>query len=281
VPDVEGKVVVEKGVISIQALVPGDVTSSLDLFALEEALSLKGKSGGTVTLVALGKESAADSLRKGLAMGADDAVLVCDTVFENLDSFSKAVVLAKAIARSAYDLIICGQKSDDGQSGLTGVYLAQLLGLPVVRNVILTEPQKDNKLRLTRKLERGNREIVECPLPALLTIEAGETRPRHATIKGFLRAKHAAFRRLSAQDIDISPEDVKQAVKVKTLNITPPKPRMKGLFVPDAKMSSADKMKAIMGGGLVQKKSNMLEGDPEKIAQQVAQFLKKEKIIQG
>jgi len=280
VPDVEGKVVVEKGVISISALVPGDVMNSLDLVALEEALSLRGKAGGRVTVLSLGKTAAEESLRRSLAMGADEVVLLSDAAFENLDSFGTALVLAKTIASQPHDVILCGQKADDTQSGMTGVCLAQILGLPVVRNVVRVELQKD-KLRLNRKLEKGNREVVECPLPALLTVEAGETKPRHTTIRGVLRARKEPIRKLSAQELGLAPEDLGKTVKVRVLNITPPKPKMKGLFVPDSKMSSAAKMTAIMGGGLVQKKSNILEGDPEKIAQQVAQFLKKEKLIQG
>ena len=280
VPDVEGRVTVEKGVISISALVPGDVLNSLDLFALEAALGLRGKVGGRVTVVSMGKAAAEESLRWSLAMGTDEAVLLSDPAFENLDSFGTAFVLAKTIAPLPHDLVICGQKSDDMQSGMTGVYLAQVLRLPAVRNVVGVELQKD-RLRLNRKLEKGNREVVECSLPALLAVEAGETKPRHTTIRGVLRARKEPIRKLSAHDLGLTPEDLRQNVRVRVLNITPPKPKMKGLFVPDSKMSSAAKMTAIMGGGLVQKKSNMLEGDPEKIAQQVAQFLKKEKLIQG
>ena len=130
-------------------------------------------------------------------------------------------------------------------------------------------------------MEKGNREVVECTLPALISVEAGETKPRHTTIRGVLRARKAPIKKLTAADLGLTAEELGKSSRIKVLNITPPKPKMKGLFVPDSKMSSAAKMTAIMGGGLVQKKSNMLEGDPEKIAQQVAQFLKKEKIIQG
>jgi len=280
VPDVEGKVAVDKGVISISALVPGDVLNSLDFYALEEALALRGKAGGSVTVVSVGKATTEESLRFGLAMGADEALLLSDPLFENLDSFCKALALAKAIAPLPHDVVVCGQKSDDTQSGITGVCLAEILGLPVVRNVVKTELLK-SALRLNRKLEKGNREVVECPLPALISVEVGETKPRHTTIRGVLRARKAAIKKLSAADLGLTAEDLGKSSRVKVLNITPPKPKMKGLFVPDSKMSSAAKMTAIMGGGLVQKKSNMLEGDPEKIAQQVTQFLKKEKIIQG
>ncbi|MDP2920058.1 MAG: hypothetical protein Q8O43_07575, partial [Dehalococcoidia bacterium] len=269
----------EKGAISVKALVPADVLSSLDVFAIDAALELKAKTGGKVTLISLGKENAVECLRQGLAMGADEAVLLIDPAFENIDSSSTAMALAKTIARGPFGAVFCGHRADDTQSGLTPAYLAQLLGLPIVLNVVQMELQKD-KLRLTRKLEKGNREIVECTLPALLTIEAGEKKPRHATIKGVLRARNATIQRLDAQELGLAPEDLTASIKVKVLNITPPKPKMKGLFVPDAKMSSADKMKAIMGGGLVQKKSNILEGDPENIARQVTQFLKKEKLIQ-
>lgn len=287
VPDVEGRVVVEKGIISVKALVPGEVLSSLDVYAIDEALSLRDKAGGKVTLVSIGKDSAAECLRHGLAMGADEAVLVNDAALAGADSYTRALVLAKVIAGNAREddrLVICGQRSDDMQAGIVGACLAQLLGAAAVRNVVGAELPKQSlgtppMLRLTRKLEKGNREIVECGLSVVLSIEAGERKPRHTTVRGVLRARQAAIRIITAQELGITPEDIGQAVRVKVLSVSPPKPKMKGLFVPDAKMTAADKMKAIMGGGLVQKKSNVLEGDPEKIADQVVQFFKKEKLV--
>jgi len=288
VPDVEGRVVVEKGAISVKALVPGDVLSSLDAYAVDAALSLRDKAGGMATLVSIGKDSAAECLRHGLAMGADEALLVSDASLSAADSATRALVLSKVIAGMGEDgdrLVICGQRSDDMQAGIMGACLAQLLGTAAVRNVVGAElpkpaPGTAQVLRLTRKLEKGNREIVECGLPAVLSIEAGERKPRHTTVRGVLRARQAVIRTVTLQELGITPEDIGQATRVKVLSVSPPKPKMKGLFVPDAKMTAADKMKAIMGGGLVQKKSNVLEGDPEKIADQVVQFFKKEKLIQ-
>jgi electron transfer flavoprotein beta subunit len=280
VPDVEGRIAVEKGAVSAKSLVPGHVLSSLDAFAIETGLALKDAAKGKVTVVTLGRPAAETSLRDALSLGADEAVLLCDAAFENLDSFGTAMVLAKVLAPLPHDVVVCGQKADDTQAGMTAAYLAQLLGLPMARNVVKAATQKDG-LRMTRKLEKGNREIVECGLPALLMVEAGETAPRHATIKGVLAARKAVIRKLGAADLGLSIEDLHASTKMKVLSVTPPKPRMKGLFVPGAALSQADMMTALIGGGLVQKKSNFLEGDPARIAQQVVQFCKKEKIIPG
>jgi electron transfer flavoprotein beta subunit len=238
------------------------------------------RAGGKVTLVSLGKESTGESLRRGIALGADEAMLLCDPAFNNCDSFTTALVLAKAIAQIPCDLIFCGHKADDTQMGMVSSYLSQLLNVSLVRGIVKLELDKD-KLRLHRKLEKGHREVVECPLPALLTVEAGLNQPRHATIRGVLRARSSPIKRYDAQNLGLSVQELQQVARINFLNITPPKPKMKGLFVPDAKLSAADKMKAIMGGGLVQKKSNFLEGDPEKIAQQLVQFFKKEKVLPG
>jgi electron transfer flavoprotein beta subunit len=284
VPDVESRVVVEKGEISIQGLIVSDVINPQDLMAIEEALRIKEADGeGQVTLVSLGTPGAEEALRKGIAMGANEAILFCDAAFEGGDSYATAVVLAKAISAIPHDLVFCGQRADDTQSGQVGVYLAKMLGVPVVRGVVKVEENlAERKLKLQRKLEKGDREVVECPIPALLTVETGLNSPRNPTIKGVLRAKNKEITRRDLKQLQMPAEEAGAAgSKIKVTHISPPKPKMKGLFVPDSKMSSFDKMRAIMEGGITQKKSDFLEGDPKDIAAQIIRFLREQKIIPG
>jgi electron transfer flavoprotein beta subunit len=282
VPDIEGRIVVEKGTVSMQGLLISEVINPLDLLAIEEALRIKELDGqGQVTLVSLGSSSTEETLRRGIAMGADEAILLCDPAFDNSDSFATACLLAKTISNIPYDLILCGQRADDSQAGQVGAYLAIMLGIPLVQGVVHTEVNiETKKLQVQRKLEKGNREVVECQMPALLTVEAGLNTPRHATIRGVLKARKQEIARRNAEQCGLSPEEVGEGgLKVRVTHISPPKPKMKGLFVPDSNLSSVDKLKAIMGGGLVQKKSDFLEGDPKDIASQLIKILKQQKFV--
>jgi len=282
VPDIEDRVVVEKGKVSIQALVPSYIVSSLDLLAIEEAIRINEKDGeGQVTLVSLGDASAENALRKGLAMGADDAILLCDTAFDNGDSYTTALTLAKLIGSMPYDLILCGQRADDTQAGLVGSYIAGVLGIPLVREVVKVDMDAEHtKLLLHRKLEKGDREVVECSFPALLNVEAGLNSPRNSTIKGVLKAKRREITEYDTKQLGLSSEEVGlTGSKITMTDLTPPKPKMKGLFVPDSKLSAVDRMRSIMEGGMKEKKSDSLEGDPAKVASQLVQFFKQEKII--
>lgn len=284
VPDIEGRVVVEKGAISVQTMVSSTVINPPDLMAVEAALRLKERSGeGTITLITLGPPEAEENLRTGLAMGADNAILLNDAVFEEGDSYATAFVLAKAINNIPHDIILCGQKADDSQSGQVGVYLARILDFALVRSVVAVEikPEKD-VLVIQSKLSKGDREVIECSLPAVLVVDSGINTPRHATIKGVLKARRQQIDRLNAEYLGLSQQDTGlSGSKTRTIRISPPKPKMKGLFVPDSNLSHADKLMAIMGGGIVQKKSNFLEGDPENITGQLLRFLQEQKIVRS
>ncbi len=207
VPDIEGRIIVEKGVISLRELVPSYVISSLDLVAIEEAIRIREEVGrGEVTLVSLGEATAEDALRKGLAMGADDAVLLCDAVFEQGDSYSTALVLARAIETIPHDLVLGGPRADDTEAGVVGSYLAEMLGVPMVMGVVGVDMKaEENKMTVRRKLARGDREVVECPLPALLAVEAGLNRPRNPTIRGIMRARSREITRRGAKQLGLSP----------------------------------------------------------------------------
>ncbi len=284
VPDIEGRIIVEKGVVSLQELVPSYVISSLDLLAIEESIRIKeGEGRGQVTLVSLGDSSAEDALRKGLAMGADDAILLCDPIFDDGDSYITARTLAKIIGSISYDLVLCGQRADDTQAGQVGTYVAGMLGVPLVRGVVKVDiGSEGSKLAVQRKLEKGDREVVECSLPALLTMEAGLNSPRNPTIKGIMKARSKEIVKYDAKQLGLSPEEPGVAgSKTTVTGLTPPKPRMKGLFVPDSKLSSVEKLRLIMEGGIIQKKSNLLEGNPKEVAAQLVEFFKQQKIIPG
>lgn len=282
VPDIEGKIVVEKGAISVRGLMPNDVINPLDLLATEEAIRIKERNGqGQVTVVSLGAPSAAEALRQGLAMGADEAILLCDPAFDGGDSYATALALTRALQFTAYDLILCGQRADDTQSGQVGACIARMLNIPLVQGVIKIDTKPgSNMLSVQRKLGRGDREVVECSLPVLLTVETGLNNPRYPTVRGVLKARSREIPQYDSRQLGLSPEESGLTGSKTTItHFSPPKPKMKGLFVPDSKLPVANRLNMIMKGGITEKKSDFLEGDPQDIVRQLVRFLKQQKII--
>ena len=280
VPDLDELIAIEKGEIIFQNQVSREVVNPLDLLALEEALRIKERDEKSrVTLVSLGRATSEESLRKGLAMGADVANLLCDPGFENGDSYTTALALARHISTIPYDLVLCGRVSDDTQAGLVGAYIAGILGLPVIQGVIGLDIE-GRELIVQRKLERGNREVLKCPLPALLTVEAGLNTPRHLTVPGIFKTRKKEIATCDAKTLGFSSDEVGQnGSKIRIIHVSPPKPKMKGLIIPDSRLSPAERLKLIASGGLESRKSNMLEGEHGKVAAQLVQFFKQNKIL--
>ncbi len=282
VPDIEVPVVVEKGEITFRNSIPGEVMNPLDFLAIEEALRIKeGAENGRVTLISLGTSSSEESLRKGLAMGADEAILLCDAAFDYGDSYSTALALAKKISTIPRDLVLCGRRSDDTQAGLVGAYLAHMLGLSLIQGAVsVVINYEDKKLTVHRKLERGDQEVVTCFIPALLTVEAGLNTPRHLSVQGIFRTRKKEIAKYDSKELGLSSDEVgPNGSKARIIHISPPKPKMKGLIIPDSRLGPAERLRLIASGGLVSRKSNVLEGEPGKVASQLIQFFKQNKIL--
>ncbi len=162
-----------------------------DLQALEQALAIKDKHPGTtITMLTMGPSRAAEILREGLYRGADDGILLTDRAFAGSDTLATSYALATAIQKiSSFDLIICGRQAIDGDTAQVGPQVAEKLGLPQITYTeeILSVDKK--KVRVRRRLERGV-EVVECPMPLVITIHgsAAPCRPRNAKL--LMKYKH-------------------------------------------------------------------------------------------
>lgn len=183
-----------------------------DEFGVEAGLQIKEAQGGEVTLVSMGPPPAMEAIRRALSMGADRGILVTDDALAGADALVTARVLAAAIQRSVYDLVICGVESTDGYTGAMPAMLAELLGIPMVTFVKKFE-QTEGSLKVDRQTADGYH-VVECTLPALVTVTAGVNEPRYASFKGIMAAKKKPVDQLSLADLGLSPEDaqVRQSV---------------------------------------------------------------------
>ena len=159
-----------------------------DSYALEEALRLKEKHGGEVIALSMGPERVKQTIKEALAKGADRGMHVFDDNFAQLDPLATAKALAAAIEKEKTDLVLTGLQSDDHGFGQTGVLLAALLNLPHA-TIIMQIDVADGKMKLKRELEAGWFQWIECPLPAVLSIQSGINKVRYATLKGIMGAK--------------------------------------------------------------------------------------------
>ena len=186
-------------------VVPSDdvprVVSLYDEHALEAAIQLKERVGGEVLVVSLGPPSAEALLRRGLAVGADQGILLADPLFEGLESFGTAYVLSRAIQRiGEFQLIVCGLQSADRGAGIVGPALAHLLGIVSVTAVRGMEVQGD-RLMLERNIQGD--ELIECSLPALLTVGSEINKPRYPALKAFMEARRKEIARWTGADIGV------------------------------------------------------------------------------
>ena len=209
------------------ALVDGrlkrDVAQSVldpgDEFGVEAALKLTEASGGEVTVVSMGPAKAMEAVRRALSMGAAKGILVSDDSLAGADALATAKVLAAAIKRNPFDLVICGVESTDGYTGVVPGMLAELLGVPQATFVKHLEVDGDT-LKINRQTTKGY-DVVTCPLPAVLTVTAGVNEPRYPTFKGIMQAKTKPVEELSVADLGLSGDDAKATQTVATVSPAP------------------------------------------------------------
>tara|TARA_B100000315_G_scaffold230633_1_gene241244 strand:+ start:13394 stop:14158 length:765 start_codon:yes stop_codon:yes gene_type:complete len=171
-----------------------------DLYALEEALQIKEKTGdGEVVAVSLGPYRIQRTIRDALARGADRAIHIQETTPYTTDPFVTASLLAKELADENFDLILSGLQSDDAGMGQTGVILGELLGMSTATLVMATE-LKDDSIRVKRELEAGWFQWVTLKLPALLSIQSGLNKPRYPSLKGIMASKKKEIKQVQKDD---------------------------------------------------------------------------------
>jgi electron transfer flavoprotein beta subunit len=162
------------------------ILNPYDEYAVEEALRIREKSGADeIVAVSYGDDSATKALRAALALGADRGVHVKGV--PSFDSLTTAKALAAALKETSYDLILCGKQAIDDDSGAVGIMVAQLLDIPSV-SVVVELQIENGKVRAKREVE-GGYEIVETPLPCLVTAQKGLNEPRYPSLKGIMAAK--------------------------------------------------------------------------------------------
>ncbi len=184
-----------------------------DSFALEEALRLKEKHGGEVVALSLGPERVKQTIKEALAKGADRGIHIADDNFFQLDPLGASKALAAAVKNENPDLILTGLQSDDQGFGQTGVLMAAELDRPHA-TIIMAIEVADGKMKLKRELEAGWFQWVECPLPAVLSIQSGINKVRYATLKGIMAAKKKEIATVTRESLGVSGESTQRVEKI-------------------------------------------------------------------
>jgi electron transfer flavoprotein beta subunit len=218
-----------------------------DNYAVEEAIQIVDKVGGSVTVISVGDEESEEVVRREMAMGANNGILLTDDAFEGSDGRGTATLLSAAVRKGSYDLILAGAQADDGAAQVGGM-LAAMLDLPYASVVNSIEILDEKKLKIGREIEGGNQEMNEIELPCVLSIQTGINEPRYVGIRGIRKVASVDIPVWTASDLGLAAESVGAAgARVKRLDY----------FVPE------------LGDG-----AEILEGSMEEIADKLIELLK-------
>jgi len=223
-----------------------------DDYALEEAVRLKEKFGGTVTAVTLGSEEADATLRKCLARGADVAIRLSDPKFEGSDGYATAKILSRAVKGLPFNLILTGGQAGDDGYAVVGAILGELLGVSHATMVKKIEVNGD-VARVNRELEGGFEEILEVKLPAVFSVSTGINEPRYVSIMGTRKAMQKEIKVVGLSGTELSENEVGEAgswIKVEKMYVPP-----------------------------VEKQAEFLKGSPDEIASKIAEILRTKGVL--
>ncbi|MFI5117610.1 MAG: electron transfer flavoprotein subunit beta/FixA family protein [Terriglobales bacterium] len=218
-----------------------------DNYAVEEALQIAAKSGGSVTVVTVGSDDDEEVLRREMAMGASRGVLLSDESFDGSDGKGIATILKGYVHKGHFDLILTGVQAEDGGAQIGGM-LAALLDYPFASLVNSISVLDGGKLKVSREIEGGNKEMNEIDLPCVLSIQTGINEPRYVGMRGIRQVASLEVPTFGASDLGVEASAVGDAgAKVKRVDY----------FVP------------ALGKG-----AEMLEGDREQVIAKLIELMK-------
>ncbi|MDD5745722.1 MAG: electron transfer flavoprotein subunit beta/FixA family protein [Candidatus Omnitrophica bacterium] len=231
------------------------IVNPFDMYAIEEALRLRERFQGKVTVITMGPPQAEAALREAISLGADEAILLSDRAFGGSDTLATSYALASGIKKiGQVDVIICGKQAIDGDTAQVGPGISVWLDIPQVTFVKKIEDVEEKKgtkyFRLERMTEEGH-EVVEAPLPCLLTVVKEINEPRIPSLKGMMRSKKAEIIKWTAADVDADPKKVGlDGSPTQVVRIFSPTPRQGGQVLTGEAAELAAKLCELLKGAL-------------------------------
>ena len=226
------------------------VLNDWDNYAIEEAILLKEKHGGTVTSITVGSEDDEEVLRRCLAMGADRAIRIEAGDVSRFDSLGISRILSRVVRDLPFNLVFTGVLADDDYCGMVGMMMAEELGINHANMVTAIEIE-DGAARTTSELEGGLSEVSLIELPALLTIQTGINEPRYVSILGIRKAAKKELKTMDLADLGISDEELSPRTIIEEVYLPP---ETEG--------------------------AQILSGDPDKIASDFVEILTKKGVME-
>ncbi len=281
------------------------VLNPADACAVEAAVRLKEHLGGMVLVLTLGPEDAEGALRAALAIGADTAIRLWHPQASDWGPFTVAAALATYIRRGQGggkltplltrvsrgvslpppfmpDLVLCGDASSDWASGTVGPALAEMLDLPQITGVMqlkVVGKQDTVRLQVTRRLERGYRELLEVQPPLLITVTSDLNEPRYPSLPAHMTALRAKFPLLDPQTF--FGESLQfESDETTLLEMHTPRPRPRRIAAPDSRHSAFERIGEIVSGGAIGRQTRLVEGPPEELAKALVEFLKSKGFVE-
>ena len=185
-----------------------NIINPFDTYALEEGVRIKERYGGKVTVISMGPPQAEEALREAISLGVDEAILLSDSAFAGADTWATAYTLARAIDKlGQYDLAICGRQTLDGDTGQVGPELAEMLAIPFVAYVSQIEETNNKSMRVRRMVEDGY-EVIETPLPVVISVVKEINVPRLPSLRGLVKAKSATIPVWAAEKLGVDKNKV-------------------------------------------------------------------------
>lgn len=196
------------------------VMNPYDEFAVEEALQLREKHGGTVTILSVGTQQTIEAIRTALAMGADKGILIDDPAAEKCDALGIAQIIAATLKDVPFDVIIAGQRAVDDDNFQVGQAVAEFLKIPHI-SMVIKEEIVDGKIKCQRTID-GGMVFLEALLPALFTTQRGLNEPRYASLPGIMKAKKKPLDIKSIADLGLdAASDLQPLSRIKALKLPP------------------------------------------------------------
>lgn len=184
------------------------IINPLDLYAIEVGIKIKEQFGGEITVLSMGPQKAMEAIREAIAMGCDQGVLISDRKFGGADTWATSYTLSQAIKKiGQFDLILCGERATDGDTGQVGPGIASFLDLPL--STFTSEiVYIDERVMRVKRLVEGGYELLELPLPCLLTVVKEISDPRLPTLRGKQKAKKIDIPIWGPDDIEADPSNI-------------------------------------------------------------------------
>ena len=259
------------------------ILNPADACTLEAAVRLKEQFGGTVLALTLGPEDAEGSLRAALAIGADQAVRLWHPQADSWGPFAVAAALAGYLRQHTPDLVLCGDSSSDWGSGSVGPAIAEYLGLPQITSVMQFAVTRDTpdsipSLQVTRRLERGYREVLAAQLPLLLTVTSDLNEPRYPSLPAHMAALQATIPVYDALPLldNVANADQDETV---ILEMHTPRPLTHRIAAPDSQHSAFERIGEILAGGATGRQTRIVEGSSEELARALVAFLREKGFV--